>query len=133
MHAREGVVLHHLLRVAPLLARHLLAGVGIRATRCRCRSDVAHIRQSRPDSGLDVQVKFLTTFFSLSSLGSGWGYRNVQRFRGGLVFKARRLLYHSTLGLESRKKRRDQGVGSCPVQGSGVVRTGSWTGPPSER
>jgi len=25
--------------------------------------------------------------------------RNVQRFRGGLVFKAHRLLYHSTLGL----------------------------------
>jgi len=25
--------------------------------------------------------------------------RNVKRFRGGLVFKAHRLLYHSTLGL----------------------------------
>ena len=25
--------------------------------------------------------------------------RNVQRFRGGLVFKAHRLLYHSTIGL----------------------------------
>jgi len=31
-------------------------------------------------------------------------YRNVQRFRGGLVFKARRLLYHSTLGLRVIKK-----------------------------
>ena len=32
---------------------------------------------------------------------------NVQRFRGGLVFKAHRLLYHSTLGfrvLEKKKK-----------------------------
>ena len=26
-------------------------------------------------------------------------HRNVQRFGGGLVFKAHRLLYHSTLGL----------------------------------
>jgi len=26
-------------------------------------------------------------------------YRNVQWFRGGLVFKAHRLVYHSTLGL----------------------------------
>ena len=28
-------------------------------------------------------------------------HRNVQRFRGGLAFKAQRLLYHSTLGLNS--------------------------------
>ena len=31
--------------------------------------------------------------------------RNVERFRGGLVFKAHRLLYHSTLGSKVRKKR----------------------------
>ena len=31
-------------------------------------------------------------------------YRNVKRFRGGLVFKAYRLLYHSTLGLRVIKK-----------------------------
>jgi len=33
--------------------------------------------------------------------------RNVMRFRGGLVFKAHRLLYHSTLGwrvLKNKKK-----------------------------
>jgi len=30
----------------------------------------------------------------------------VQRFRGGLVFKAHRHLYHSTLGLRVIKKRR---------------------------
>ena len=30
--------------------------------------------------------------------------RNVKRFRGGLVFKARRLLYHSTLGWRVIKK-----------------------------
>ena len=30
--------------------------------------------------------------------------RNVQRFRGGLVFKADRLLYHSNLGLRETNK-----------------------------
>ena len=39
-------------------------------------------------------------------------YRNVQRFRDGLVCKAHRLLYHSTLGLRvKKKKRRVGGVG----------------------
>jgi len=33
-------------------------------------------------------------------------YRNVQRFRGGLVFKAHRLLHHSTLGLRVIKKKK---------------------------
>ena len=31
--------------------------------------------------------------------------RNVKRFGGGLVFKAQRLVYHSTLGLRVIKKR----------------------------
>jgi hypothetical protein len=34
---------------------------------------------------------------------------NVQRFRGGLVFKAHRLLYHSTLGLRVIKKKKRDG------------------------
>ena len=33
-------------------------------------------------------------------------YRNVQRFRGGLVLKARRILYQSTLGLRVKKKKK---------------------------
>ena len=37
---------------------------------------------------------------------SGLVRRNVQRFRGGLVFKAHRLLYHSTLGLSVIKKKK---------------------------
>jgi len=32
--------------------------------------------------------------------------RNVKRFRGGLVFEALRLLYHSTLGLRVIKKKK---------------------------
>ena len=35
-------------------------------------------------------------------------YINVQRFRGGLVLKARRLSYHPTLGLRVIKKRRNE-------------------------
>jgi len=35
----------------------------------------------------------------------------VKRFRGGLVFKAHRLVYHSTLGLRvmKKKKKKDRG------------------------
>jgi len=42
-------------------------------------------------------------------------HRNVQRFRGGLVCKAHRLLYHSTLGLRviKKKKRPAKGGASC--------------------
>ena len=43
--------------------------------------------------------------------------RNVKRFRGGLVFEAHRLLYHSTLGLRViQKKKRDRGL---VIPGSG--------------
>ena len=39
----------------------------------RCRSNMAHIRQSRPDSGNGFQVKFLRTFkVGSSSLGSSY-------------------------------------------------------------
>jgi len=31
---------------------------------------------------------------------------NMQRFRGGLVFKAHRLVYHSTLGVRVIKKKK---------------------------
>ena len=38
----------------------------------RCRVNMAHIRQSRPDSGLGFQVEVLKTFKIVSSsLGSG--------------------------------------------------------------
>ena len=42
--------------------------------------------------------------------GEGDGLRrNVNRFRGGLVCKARRLVYHSTLGLRVIKKKKVTG------------------------
>jgi hypothetical protein len=34
--------------------------------------------------------------------------KNVKRFRGGLVFKANRLLYHSALGLRVGKKKKNK-------------------------
>ena len=37
-------------------------------------------------------------------------YINVQRFRGGLVFKAHRLWYHSTPGLKLIKKKKSTGT-----------------------
>ena len=42
----------------------------------------------------------------------------MKRFRGGLVFKAHRLLYHSTLGLSVIKKKKTVG----PVVIVGVDR-----------
>ena len=35
--------------------------------------------------------------------------RNVQRFRGGLVFKAYRLVYHSSVGWKEIKKNEEEG------------------------
>ena len=59
---------------------------------------MAHIRQSRPDSGLGFQVKVGVV---PSSLGLGFW---VERLTS--VFKAHRLLYHSTLGLRVINKER---------------------------
>jgi len=43
----------------------------------------------------------------LAQPGVGFrGYGNVKRFRGGLVFKAHRLAYHSTLGWRVIKKKK---------------------------
>jgi len=67
---------------------------------------MAHIRQLRPDCSPGFQVKSLKTCEVVPcSLASGpvveqLLHRNVQRFRGGLVLKAHRLLFHSTLGLK---------------------------------
>ena len=49
-------------------------------------------------------------------------YINVQRFRGGLVSKAHRLLYQSTLGLRVITKERKNWV-SCIVSQVPVLRS----------
>ena len=56
------------------------------------------------------------------------GLRNVQRFRGGLVFKAHRLLYHSTLGLRVIKKKVGGVQGMKPTPRSPGTRFGCTTG-----
>jgi len=42
-------------------------------------------------------------------------HRNVKRFRGGLAFKAHRLLYHSTLGLRVIKEKKKKEEGPYPL------------------
>ena len=46
----------------------------------------------------------------------------MQRFRGGLVFKAHRLLYHSTLGLRVIKKKTVDGRSPCQKAGPAATR-----------
>ena len=65
-------------------------------------------------------------FFTAGSMGASCSVlnlrtttdRNVKRFRGGLVFKAHRLLYHSTLGLEviKKKKKPDKGLRALELE-----------------
>jgi len=47
-------------------------------------------------------------------------YRTVQRFRGGLVFKAHRRVYHSTLGLRVIKKKKKKNIDAALVIAGGV-------------
>ena len=55
-------------------------------------------------------------------------YINVQRFRGGLVFNAHRLVYHSTLGLRGIKKKKkikgetDRGWDGAPNPETSTLR-----------
>jgi len=52
-------------------------------------------------------------------------YRNVQRFQGGLAFKAHRLVYHSILGLRVIMKKKENRVGVSSV----IFRTASMFSP----
>ena len=59
---------------------------------------------------ITTSARLLPSALTRGILGRGLS-GNVQRFRGGLVFKAYRLLYHSTLGLRViQKKRRLGGI-----------------------
>ena len=48
-------------------------------------------------------VSFIWTVPAMATVAAEWF---IQRFRGGLVFKAHKLLYHSTLGLTVTKKKK---------------------------
>jgi len=88
---------------------------------------MAHVRQSRPDSSLGFHRKVLNAFNVIpASLGRGCCCRNVKRFRGGLVFKAHKLVYHSTLGLRVIKKKKAGAVaraGRCVVFRVSCIQT----------
>ena len=62
------------------------------------------LRRARPDvlRWKGPGTNFARIYFANRNLL----HRNVQRFRGGLVFKAHRLLYHSTLSLRVIKKKK---------------------------
>ena len=58
------------------------------AERARCRANMAHIRQSKPDAGLGCQVKVLQHSQHVpSSLGSGSGKHEIDTvvFTFGMV------------------------------------------------
>ena len=82
-----------------------------------------------------VGLKVLVVVFRVDS----GGYRvrtNVIQFRGGLVFKADRLLYHSTLDSGViKKKTKVQGCGTSGRDEGEVVlptKRRRWCYPPSE-
>ena len=57
-------------------------------------------------------------------MGAGC-FRNVQRFRGELAFKAHRLVYHSTLGWRViKKKKKKKGVLDLSSAGAEVFERG---------
>ena len=52
------------------------SGAGWEAMLPRCRENMAYIRQSRPDSGLGVQIQIITAFQAVRSLfARKWGSR----------------------------------------------------------
>ena len=69
---------------------------------CECVRELdvtPHVRQfdeGKPRLGVGVQFSIQEQLVS----------RNVERFRGGLVCKVHRLLYHSTLGARVMQKKR---------------------------
>ena len=62
-------------------------GVLLSSFKERCLANIAHVRQSGPDSGLGFQVKGLKTFSGVSaSLGSGTGREIPCHFTSQNVF-----------------------------------------------
>ena len=93
---------------------------------CRVRGQVTSRRRSSASSSISISsfdflfaamcdVCSFTWFGYLGSQGTTLAslqliqlHKNVQRFRGGLIFKAHRLLYHSILGLRVIKKKKKE-------------------------
>ena len=64
------------------------------------------VRSDRPAQKVNLNNEVGRFDLSVRVGGADIVRRNVQRLRGGLVFKAHRLLYHSNLGLRVIKKKR---------------------------
>ena len=67
-----------------------------------------------------MTMRFISHAPSLSFRTSYWS-THTKRFRGRLVFKAHRKVYHSTLRLRAIKEKKGRGVqgAGCRVQGTG--------------
>ena len=70
------------------------------------RCEVCALKCELEGLGLMLQASSLR----IKGVGSSVS-RNVKRFRGGLVFNAHRLVYHSTVGLRVIKRRKVQCLG----------------------
>ena len=92
----------------------------------RGRANMAHTRQSRPDSGLGSQVKGRRSFKAVpASLASGTGvssqfenYYVTEMCSGSEASSYLRLIdcvYHSTLGLRVIKKKKKKSTGGSPA------------------
>jgi len=74
----------------------------------RCCSRAGVVVDDEPAAKKGKGVFFVLFSLLLSSVELS--AREVKRFRGGLGFKAHRLLYHSTLGSSVRKKEKEEGM-----------------------
>ena len=90
---------------------------------CR-RANMAHIRQSRPDSGLGFQIKVLNTFHMVLSPGSGGGVRcgQIGHFLGSLILTG---MYHKYSGSMNVTTHMDH-IGYCETA-SGTHWLNRWT------
>ena len=85
------------------------AGFRVQGPGCRVQGSGCRVQ------GAGFRAKLMhvcSNEFSSNTRLGGWVElfnRNVQRFRGGLVVKAHRLLHHSTLGLGVVKKKKVEG------------------------
>jgi len=80
--------------------------------RCGRCLELPHFEAVRAATHLELPhlIRALRGGLSEAVRGRGGPLWEVKRFRGGLVFKAHRLLYHSTLGLRVIKKKKGRTV-----------------------
>ena len=99
--------------------------------RIRCEFDASTTQERRshqPSRSDQTELGSVTTHETDSRVQLP--YRIVQRSRGGLVFKAHRLVYHSTLGLRVIKKEKTPGfTGNQPRRDAPALPPAPTVGP----